>query len=69
MMLGGVKKEYRGQGIDVLMAVKIIESCIRNKMDSIDVHLVLETNRTMRGECERVGGQILKKWRIYNKPL
>ncbi|HBE42476.1 MAG TPA: hypothetical protein DDW27_15005 [Bacteroidales bacterium] len=69
MMLGGIKKEYRGQGIDVLMVVKIIESAIKNKMDSIDVHLVLETNRTMRGECERVGGTIIKKWRIYQKSL
>ncbi len=69
MVLGGVKKEFRNQGIDVLMAVKMIDSCIRNKMDSIDVHLVLETNKTMIGECERVGGQVLKKWRIYDKPL
>lgn len=69
MMLGGIKKEFRNQGIDVLMAVKIIDSCIRHKMDSIDVHLVLETNKTMIGECERMGGQILKKWRIYHKPL
>lgn len=69
MMLGGIKKEYRGQGIDVLMGVKIIESCIKHKMDAIDVHLVLETNKTMRAECERVGGQILKKWRIYQKSL
>ncbi len=69
MMLGGIKKEYRNQGIDVLMAVKIIESCITNNMDSIDVHLVLETNKTMRGECEKVDGQITKKWRIYQKSL
>ena len=69
MMLGGVKNAYRGQGIDVLMAVKILESCIKHKMDTIDVHLVLETNKRMRGECERVGGQIIKRFRIYQKAL
>jgi hypothetical protein len=69
MMLGGIKKEFRGKGVDVLMAVKILESCIKHKMDSIDVHLVLETNTRMRAEAERVGGQILKKFRIYQKSL
>jgi GNAT superfamily N-acetyltransferase len=69
MMLGGIKKEFRNQGVDVLMAVRIIDSCIRNNMDSINVHLILETNKTMIGECEKMGGRILRKWRIYDKPL
>jgi GNAT superfamily N-acetyltransferase len=69
MMLGGVRKSFRGQGIDVLMAVKILESSIKSQMETIDVHLVLETNTRMRAECERVDGRILKKWRIYEKPL
>lgn len=69
MMLGGVKKPFRGQGIDVLMAVKILESSIRHKMETIDVHVILETNKRMRAECERVDGQITKKFRIYQKDL
>ena len=69
MMLGGVSKPFRGQGIDVLMAVKILESGIKSQMETIDVHLVLETNKRMRAECERVDGRILKKWRIFQKAL
>jgi hypothetical protein len=69
MLLGGVKKEYRGKGIDVLMAVKIIDSGIKHKMEWIDSHLVLEDNRRMRAECERVGGKVVKKFRIYQKEL
>jgi hypothetical protein len=69
MMLGGVRKSFRGQGIDVLMAVKILESSIKSQMETIDVHLVLETNTRMRAECERVDGRILKKWRIFQKSL
>jgi len=69
MMLGGVRKSFRGQGIDVLMAVKILESSIKSQMETIDVHLVLETNTRMRSECERVNGRILKKWRIFQKSL
>ena len=67
MMLGGVLKEYRGKGIDVIMGVKILQSGIKHKMDKIDSHLVLEDNIKMRGEYERVGGTVIKKFRIYQK--
>jgi hypothetical protein len=69
MLLGGIKKEYRGQGIDVLMGVKIIESGIQQKMEWIDSHLVLEDNSRMRAEYERVNGKVVKKFRIYQKDL
>jgi hypothetical protein len=69
MMLGGVKKEFRGQGLDVLMGVKMIESGMSYKMESVDSHLVLEDNTRMRAEYERIGGEIAKKFRIYQKDL
>jgi hypothetical protein len=69
MMLGGVKKEYRGKGLDVLMGVKILQSGIKHKMVELDSHLVLEDNCKMRGEYERVGCKVVKKFRIYQKVL
>jgi len=69
MLLGGVRKDYRGRGIDVLMAVKMLQASIEYKMELIDLHLVLETNTKMRAECERIGGQIIKRFRIYQKDL
>lgn len=69
MMLGGVKKEFRGKGLDVLMGVKILQSGIKHKMDTLDSHLVLEDNLKMRGEYERVGCKVVKKFRIYQKEL
>ncbi len=69
MMLGGVKKEFRGKGLDVLMGVKILQSGIRMNMEVIDSHLVLEDNKRMRAEYERVGGKVVKKFRIYQKEL
>ncbi|MGC9341075.1 MAG: hypothetical protein ACP5E3_00085 [Bacteroidales bacterium] len=69
MMLGGVKKEYRGKGIDVLMGAKILQDGINSKMESIDSHLVLEDNLRMRGEYERIGCKVIKKFRIYQKDL
>ena len=69
MMLGGVKKEFRGKGIDVLMGVKILQDGIKNNMESLDSHLVLENNLRMRGEYERIGCKVVKKFRIYQKDL
>lgn len=69
MLLGGVRKDYRGKGIDVLMAVKLLQTAIDLKMELIDLHLVLETNTKMRAECERIGGKVIKRFRIYQKDL
>jgi hypothetical protein len=69
MMLGGIKKEFRGHGIDVLMGVKIIDSAIKQKMELVDSHLVLEDNLRMRSEYERVGGKVIKRFRIFQKDL
>jgi ribosomal protein S18 acetylase RimI-like enzyme len=69
MMLGGVKKEYRGKGIDVMMGVKILQDAINSRMETIDSHLVLEDNLKMRGEYERIGLKVVKKFRIYQKEL
>jgi hypothetical protein len=69
MLLGGVKKDYRGKGLDVLMGIKMLQSCIQYKMKQMDLHLVLEDNYRMRGECERIGGKVIKRFRIYYKDL
>jgi GNAT superfamily N-acetyltransferase len=68
-MLGGILKDYRGQGIDVLLGMKILESAKKNNMNLIDSHLILENNIRMRAECERMNGRIVKKFRIYQKQL
>lgn len=69
MMLGGVKKEFRGKGIEVMMGVKILQDAINSKMETLDSHLVLEDNLKMRGEYERIGCKVVKKFRIYQKDL
>jgi hypothetical protein len=69
LLLGGIKKDYRGLGIDVLMAVKMYESAVKKKMETINSHLILESNIRMRSECERLDGQIVKRFRIYQKSL
>jgi len=69
LMLGGIRKDYRGQGIDILMAIKMLESARKREMTIIDSHLILENNLRMRAECERLDGKIVKRFRIYQKQI
>ncbi|MEN8119698.1 MAG: hypothetical protein ABFS35_05105 [Bacteroidota bacterium] len=69
LLLGAVKEEYRKNGIDTLMAVKLFESAKKEGMEYIDSHLVMETNKPMRAEMEKLGAKIYKRYRIYQKQL
>jgi GNAT superfamily N-acetyltransferase len=69
LLLGAIKKSYRGIGVDVLIGVHMLEICKKLGMNKIESHLVLETNKTMNGEYEKLGAQIYKRFRIYQKNL
>lgn len=69
MLLGAIREDYRGKGLDSIMGIKILESAMNAKMDFVDGHLVLETNTRMRAEYERMNGVIHKRFRIFQKPL
>ncbi len=69
LMLGGIKKPYRGQGVDVLMAASVHKSALKRNMTLIDSHLILEKNNRMRAEIERFNGRVIKRFRIYQKQI
>jgi len=69
MLLGAIKDEYRNSGLDALMGVRILEEAQAQGMEFIDSHLVLEHNVKMRAEYERMGGEVYKKYRIFQKEL
>jgi len=69
LMLGGIRKDYRARGIDVLLGIKLLNSAKNNGKNLIDSHLILEDNARMRSECDRMAGQVIKRFRIYQKAL
>jgi hypothetical protein len=69
LMLGGIREEYRGQGLDVIMGVKLLTSAKQRGMEYLDSHLVLEGNTKMRMEVEKTGGFVYKRYRIFAKQL
>lgn len=69
LLLGGIDPEYQGRGLDVMMGIKLIESAKRAGKVVIDSHLELEYNYKVRAEMEKMGGQVYKRYRIYQKTL
>ncbi len=69
LMLGAVKDKYRGMGLDVMMGVKMIESALKAGFEYMDTHHEMETNVKVRGEMERMGGKIYKRYRVFQKSL
>jgi len=68
-LIGAIKKEYRGRGIDVLMAFTTIRSAKEAGFSIADSHHELEDNIKVRAEMEKLGGKIYKRFRIYKKDL
>jgi hypothetical protein len=69
LLLGAIKAEYRGRGIDTLLGIAMVESARARGMEYADSHHELESNRLMRAEMEKVGGSVYKRHRVYRKEL
>lgn len=69
LLLGAIKEEYRGRGLDVLMGVKIFAAARKAGMTVMDSHHEMETNLKVRAEMEKLGGVVYKRFRVYKKPL
>jgi GNAT superfamily N-acetyltransferase len=69
LLLGGVDPAYRGKGVDVMMGVKMMQSATALGKTTIDSHLELEENTKVRGEMEKMGGRVYKRFRVFGKDL
>ncbi len=69
LLLGCVKDNIRNSGIDALLAVSLFESAQKGKLSVLDSHLIMEENTKMRALMERLGFQVYKKYRIFEKEL
>jgi hypothetical protein len=69
LLLGAIKQEFRGLGLDVLLGAAMMRSARAARFECMDSSHELETNTRMRAEMERVGGQVYKRYRIFRKEL
>lgn len=69
LLLGAVDQEYRNIGLSSLLGIYVLNTAIKYNFELIDSHLILETNHMMRAECERYGGNLHKRYRIFYKDI
>jgi len=69
LLLGGIKERHRGRGVDVLLGGAMLRTAQSAGFDYIDSHHELESNFRVRAEMERLGGEVYKRYRIFQKRL
>jgi GNAT superfamily N-acetyltransferase len=68
-LLAGVKKEYRGRGIDLLLAEEMFKSATALGFEEAESNPELETNLRVRAEWKWFDHTVHKRRRIYTKRI
>jgi GNAT superfamily N-acetyltransferase len=68
-LIMGVLPEYRTLGIDASLYVETAQAAFRKGYQRCEMSWILESNDMMNRIIERLGGEIYKTYRIYEKPL
>ena len=68
-LIMGVLPEYRALGIDALFYVETARAAFRKGYTHCEMSWILESNDMMNRIIERLGGQVYKTYRVYEKPL
>ena len=69
LMLGAIRQDSRGMGVNVLLGKALIDSARKRGFEVLDSHLVLESNHLMCAEYKNLGGEIYKRFRVFQKSL
>lgn len=69
LMLGAVDNDFQGLGIEVLMAIALLNSAKIAGYESLEIHLMLETNKAVLREMDRVNAKPHKRFRVFYKNL
>jgi len=69
LMLGAVSQQQQGLGLEVWMGLKMLESARKAGIETIETHLILETNSRMRAVFERLNVPVAKRFRVFRKSL
>ena len=64
-----MKKEYRGKGVDVIMAVEIIKSAMKLGFQFAESNQELEDNSKVQAQWKFFNPILHKRRRIYQKKI
>jgi len=69
LMLGGVHPDMQGIGLDIMIMIPLIESAKKGGFTEMEFHLMLETNKAILNEMERLHASLHKRFRVFQKNL
>ncbi len=70
LLLGAIREDYQRKGLDGILAIHLIKSALNLGFKSMDSHLIMEENKKMRNEIERVPNfEMYKKYTIFSKNI
>jgi hypothetical protein len=65
----GVKHEYRHTGTAAAFYAEHWRECLRRHITRVETGWILETNESMNRAMEALGGDIVKRYRIFERPI
>jgi hypothetical protein len=65
----GVKREHQHTGTAAAMYIDLWDTCLRRGMAGGEAGWILEVNEPMNRAMSVSGGEIVKRYRVYEKPL
>jgi len=69
LFLGAVHPLWQKHGLTCMLAIELLGQARKRGMTYFDSHLILGSNTAMRGEVERLSGEVWKRYRVYGKGL
>jgi GNAT superfamily N-acetyltransferase len=65
----GVKHEYRHTGTAAAFYAEHWRECLRRQIVRVETGWILETNEPMNRAMQALGGDIVKRYRVYERPF
>ncbi len=69
LLLGAVHPDYQNKGLDTILGSAMLDSARKAGKTHMDSHLEMETNTKVRAEMEYMGGEVYKRYRIFQRAL
>jgi GNAT superfamily N-acetyltransferase len=69
VMAMGVTEEYRKKGIEGLLYLEAFKAAVKKGYQRAEMSWILEDNLLVQRGCELMGGNLYKKYRIYEKKI
>ncbi|HEX2394808.1 MAG TPA: hypothetical protein VHI78_05640 [Bacteroidales bacterium] len=69
ILIMGILQEYRNKGVDIMLYKQINENLNQVGIFQAEACYVMENNKSMNSILEKIGGSIIKKYKIYKIQL